>query len=238
MKKISLLLLICFLSIKINSQSSFEGYIDYSVKIEVIGDSIFNGINKQQLINKLKEEGVLPNDTVTYFYSKTGDYLSIFKVGEVSIVNTYLSSRKLLFTFLGESDIVSAIDVTIDVEEKMGFKPQIKLLENNVRVGNYDCRCVEIIWKSGSYRYYYSPDFLEIDPQLYLGYQYDQWYNYLKISGVLPVAIEKRVNNLYKVTYVLGKYLHYELDKSMFELPEMKEEKSFSNINKRTFILE
>lgn len=79
---------------------------------------------------------------------------------------------------------------------------------------------------------------MKIDSQLYLGYQHDQWYNYLKISGVLPIAIEKQVNNLYKVTYVLGKYLYYEPDESMFELPEMKEEKSFSNINKKIFILE
>ncbi len=114
MKKI-ILFLVLSLFIKGNAQS-FEGKLEYVVRIEILGDSLFQGISKKKLIEKLNSQGEMPIDTLNYIYSAKGDFVSIWKYGNIDMVSNYIKNDNLLYNFVGDLNIVSAIDVTIDLE--------------------------------------------------------------------------------------------------------------------------
>ncbi len=231
----ALLILFCYQS---QSQTKVTKLV-YDVKNEIIGDSVFNGVNKSVLLDKLKSEGSIPSDTINYFYNKKGDFVSFSSYNNIDFINTYINKDKLIYLFIGNLNIITAIDVSIDLEEKQGSKPLIKLLDTKETIGDYECSIVEIKWKLGIYRYYFSDKILRIDPNLFKNYNYDQWFNYLKISKSLPIKIEKEINNLLKTTLTLNSYNEQVIDDSVFLLPQMKEDKELGKmyLNKKIFIL-
>lgn len=230
--------LIFFVAFEGSSQS-FQGRLEYLVTTEILGDSLINGVCKTSLIEKLKSQGEIPVDTLTYLYSKNGNYVSTSKYKGVDIINTYLKKDNLLYRFIGDLNTISAIDVTIDLEEKFGNVPIVKKTDQKQKVGDLDCFVVEVVWKTGIYRYYYSENTLNINPELFKSYNYDQFYKFLNISKSLPIKIEKQTNNFYKSTYELYSYTKEDIDEDIFILPKMKENKNMSNIypNKRFFVI-
>ena len=212
----------------------------YNVKNEILGDSLINGVSKKVIIQKLIKDGTIPNDTVTCIYNKKGDYVSVSKYNGINYIDTYLSKDKLIYKIIADLPIVKAIDVTIDLEEKLGNKPLVTLLEKKETVNDYLCSVIEVKWKTGTYRYYYSDKILKIDYKIYENFNYDQWYNYLKIAGSLPIKIEKEINNLCKTTYIMNFNVEdSKIDNSIFKLPKMKLDKELSELypNKKIFIV-
>ncbi len=232
-------ILICLLSCKINSQS-FEGRLEYLVNSDIVGDSIFNGLEKKDLINKSIKEGKIPNDTLTYFYSKSGNFLSMSNNEGVDFITIYLQKNNLIYQFAGESNFVSVVNASIDLEEQLGTAPEMRILEEKEQIGDFNCSIVEVRWKSGVYKYYYSNDILKINPELYKDYNYDQFYQFLKIANSLPLKIEKQINNFYKTTYILYSYTDEKVNEKIFNIPKMKENKELSKVflNKKIFVIE
>lgn len=237
MKKI-IVFLIFLIAFEGNSQS-FEGKLEYGIITEILGDSLLQGISKKKLIEKLKSQGEIPIDTLTYIYSAKGDFVSISKYGNIDMISNFVKKDKLLYTFIGDLNIVSAIDVTIDLEEKLGNPPSIKKIDKKEKIGDLECSIVEVKWKTGTYRYYFSDTILKVDPELFKDYKYDQFYEFLKISNSLPVKIEKITNDFFKATYLLNSYTPQKIDKDVFIVPKMKEDKTMSGIykNKKIFTI-
>jgi hypothetical protein len=237
MKKI-IVFLVFLLAFKGNAQS-FEGKLEYIVSTEILGDGMVQGISKNKLIEKLKSQGEIPVDTLTYIYSAKGDFVSISKYGDIDMITNYIKKDNLLYHFVGDLNIVSAIDVTIDLEEKLGNPPVVTKTDKKEKIGDLECSVVEVKWKTGTYRYYFSDTILKVDPELFKAYNYDQFYEFLKISKSLPVKIEKITKDFYKSTYLLHSYTPQKIDKAVFTIPRMKEDKAMSNIykNKKIFII-
>lgn len=241
MKKHILINFIFLICLQSYCQSTPVTLLKYVVKNEIIGDSLINGISKLQLMNKIINEGNMPSDTLTVFYNKKGDYVSISKNNNVNFINTFINKEKLIYQIKDDINIVTAIDVTIDLEEKLGQKPAIKLLEKTEQIEEFKCSVVEVKWKFGTYRYYFSNGILSIDPQLFKNYNYDQWFNFLKISKALPLKIEKEINGFCKTTYTFEVFDEKaEIDNSVFEIPKMKLNKELSKMypNKKIFIVD
>lgn len=237
MKKI-IVFLVLILVLKGNAQS-FEGKVEYVVSTEILGDSLLHGVSKKKLVEKLISQGEIPIDTLNYIYSEKGDFVSIWKYGNIDMISNYIKKDNLLYNFVGDLNIVSAIDVTIDLEEKLGNPPILKELEQKEKVGNLECSIVEVRWKMGTYRYYFSNSLLKVDSELFKGYNYDQFYEFLKISNSLPVKIEKITKDFFKSTYLLHSYTTKKVDKSVFTIPKMKEDKMMRGMyqNKKIFII-
>ena len=237
MKNIIVFFILMF-AFEVNSQS-FEGKLEYFVNTEIIGDTLVQNISKNKLIEKLKSQGEIPIDTLTYIYSSKGDFVSISKYGSKDIISNYIKKNNLLYTFIGDFNIVSAIDVTIDLEEKLGNPPSAKKINEKEKIGDLECYIVEVKWKTGIYRYYFSDSILKIDPELFKDYNYDQFYAFLRISNALPIKIEKLTNNFFKSTYLLHSYTPQKIDKVIFSIPKMREDRTMSNmyINKKIFII-
>ncbi|TCN50338.1 hypothetical protein D0809_23780 [Flavobacterium circumlabens] len=237
MKKI-IVFLVLILVFKGNAQS-FEGKVEYVVSTEILGDSLLHGVSKKKLVEKLISQGEIPIDTLNYIYSEKGDFVSIWKYGNIDMISNYIKKDNLLYNFVGDLNVVSAIDVTIDLEEKLGNPPVLKELEQKEKVGNLECSIVEVRWKMGTYRYYFSNSILKIDSELFKGYNYDQFYEFLKISNSLPVKIEKITKDFFKSTYLLHSYTTKKVDKSVFTIPRMKEDKMMRSMyqNKKFFII-
>jgi len=226
------------LAFQMNSQS-FEGKLEYIVTTNILGDSLINGISKKTLIENLKKQGEIPVDTITYMYSGRGNFLNVSKYKDVGIINTYLEKGNLLYRFIDNSNIVSAIDVSIDLEEKLGSKPVVAKKDKKEMVGDINCSIVEVVWKTGIYRYYYSEGLLRINPDFFKSYNYNQFYEFLKISQSLPIKVEMETYNFYKSVYELQAYSNEQIDEELFVLPKMKENKDFSSTysNKKIFII-
>lgn len=237
MKKI-IVFLVLILVLKGNAQS-FEGKVEYVVITEILGDSLFQGVSKKELVEKLKSQGEIPIDTLNYIYSEKGDFVSIWKYGDIDMISNYIKKDNLLYNFVGDLNVVSAIDVTIDLEEKLGNPPVLKKLNHKEKVGDLECSIVEVRWKTGTYIYYFSNTILQVDSELFRGYNYDQFYEFLKISNSLPIKIEKITKDFFKTTYMLNSYTKQKVDKTIFTIPKMKEEKTMSSMykNKKFFII-
>ncbi|MCB9201778.1 MAG: hypothetical protein H6604_01845 [Flavobacteriales bacterium] len=219
------LLLIFLISTTFSCESYFQGEVKYSVTTEVLGDSLRN----TKLINQLIIDGIIHKDSVSYFYSNSGNYKINYTLHNKKIPSYYIKSDKMLYSFIGDN-IVTGLDITIDLEQKLGNKPKIKLLDYKQKIGNYDCSIVEIIWKTGVYRYYFSKGIMKIDKDNYKNYNYNQWYSYLNISNSLPIRVEHEINGFYKTTYTLDYFKNKNIPNSIFKLPKMTELKELKDI--------
>lgn len=218
---------------------SFEGRLVYQIDYSILGDSLLGGISKNLLLENLKLEGNIPTDTITYLYSSKGNYVSVSRYNNVEFINTYLKKHNLIYTFTGDLSIVTAIDTSIDLEEKNGNKPIIEILDIKEKIGKYECSIVQVRWKAGTYKYYFYEGLLKVNPELFKDYKYDQFYEFLKISKSLPLKIEKQINDFYSITYKLYYYNEEKINYNIFDIPKMEEEKELSEMypNKRIFVI-
>ena len=118
--------------------------------------------------------------------------------------------------------ICTVTDVSIDLEEQMtGIKPAIGKTGDRMDVNGWMCEVVRVVWKSGSYEYYYHPSSFKVDPIFYNGYIYDGWAGYLNISHSLPVRIVKSIDGLGTVTLTLSSYKEEIVNDKIFVIPEL-----------------
>ena len=223
-----------FCTMNLFSQS-FEGTLRYKINVETLDDYLSEEIGDiEDMIEK--------EDTITFLYSKRGDYVSVKRNEDNINWDVYINKDKVLYSLSDDSEIITALDVGIDLEEKLfGIKPSIKLLEKKHKYEEFECNIVEVEWKTGIYRYFYDSLYFKVDdPDIYKGYNYDQWYNYLKISKSLPVIIEKESGGFLKVTYSLIQYSDKKFNDELLTLPKMKEVEEMKNFypNKRIFYMD
>ncbi|MDH6310941.1 hypothetical protein M2451_003805 [Dysgonomonas sp. PFB1-18] len=213
MMKINYLIIALFLPLFNIFAQSFEGTLSYKIDVTILNDSSHLTLNNEFSLNK---------DTITYFCSAQGDYVSICS-NNSNFMDIFLNEKKKKYSLENHSNIITALDVTIDLEELYGFKPTIELLDSIYVFGQFKCKAVQIKWENGLFKYYFDNHYFQIDPEIYQDYNYDQWYNYLKISKCLPIIIEKNYNDAVTVQYSLLLYTEDKFNNDFLLLPQIEE---------------
>jgi hypothetical protein len=188
------------------------------------------GVTEKVLIEKMKDEGTW-SDSIRITY-KRNNFIMYTNVSPAAWT-IYKGETNKLYSFQ-EKDldgICTVTDVSMDLEEQMtGNKPVIGLTGDRIEINGWMCEVVRVIWKSGSYDYYYHSSSFSVDPILYTNYVYDGWAGYLKISHALPIRIVKSINGVGTVTLTLSGYKEEIVDDKIFTLPELIPDKDLNVI--------
>ena len=205
-------------SISVYSQS-FEGVLKYKMNIETDKALEKSGLTKEMIIDKMKEEGLfLEEETISY---KEGNYC-ISSIKGKKIYCIYRKDKNKIYAFEEGTDVCTVTDASIDAETKLlDKKPEIKLIDTTVFIYNKPCKIVRVKWATGYYDYYFSQDFLTMDPELYANHVYDGWAEYLKTSKSLPLQIVKSVNGMMRIISTLEDVQVKPVDDALFALPKL-----------------
>ncbi|GLB52600.1 hypothetical protein NBRC110019_16400 [Neptunitalea chrysea] len=216
---------------------SFEGILSYSVDIELSAKMKEKGMTKETVMVIMDEDGGFP-ETINYKY-KGGNYvLEVPKSGSKSI---YIGAKNTLYSFSKDKpQLITATDTSVNLEHLMyGINPSVTTEETDVIINGKTCKKIVISWSNGTYEYYYSDNYLSMDPALYKDFNYNMWNAYLKISKALPLRIVKKggdesitlIMNLETASYA-------KLDDAIFNLPAMRIDEELSAImpsNQKTY---
>ncbi len=202
---------------------SFEGVLKYKMTIETDKALEKAGLTKEMIIDKMKEEGVfLEEEIISY---KGGNYC-ISSIAGKKISSVYRKDKNKIYAFEEGTDICAVTDASIDAETKLlGKKPEITILDTTAVIYNKPCKIVRVKWNTSYYDYYFSQDFLTMDPELYANHVYDGWAEYLKISKSLPLQIVKSVNGMMRIISTLEDVQVKPVDDALFALPKMTADK-------------
>ena len=202
---------------------SYEGTLVYKTDFQFkISEKMMKmGITEEMMKEKMKKEGSLTDSIKTIY--KQGDYITYTNFSPQSW-SVYKQLANKLYSFQdGEaSDICTVTDVSIDMEFQMtGNKPIIQKLDTVVEINGRRCEIVRVLWKSGTYDYYFDNNFLKVDAKLFENHIYDGWADFLKISNSLPIKIVKSVKGLTTVSHTLIRHKEETIDPKLFEIPEL-----------------
>ena len=202
---------------------SYEGTLVYKTDFQFkISEKMMKmGITEEMMKEKMKKEGSLTDSIKTIY--KQGDYINYTNFSPQSwSVYKQLANKLYSFQDVEASDICTVTDVSIDMEFQMtGNKPIIKKLDTVVEINGRKCEIVRVLWKSGTYDYYFDSNFLKVDAKLFENHIYDGWADFLKISNSLPIKIVKSVKGLTTVSHTLIRHKEETIDLKLFEIPEL-----------------
>ena len=200
------------------SQNSFEGVIEYDVKFKMLEGFEKFGVSNDDFIKNLKSQGEYFSK-VDYYY-KGGNYAFETNLKNNIRKQIYVSKENNIYFF--ENDLVIVSDASIDLETVKGNTPKIQLLDKTELINNIRCNVVKVVWKLGTYYYYYNSEILIVDPNLFKGHNYDQFYRFLEISKSLPIRIVKEVNNLMVTELTLKKFFKKKIMDNVFDIPNLQ----------------
>lgn len=211
-------LIVCLFVIDLNAQT-FSGEVLYQV-----------------ILNPLKQE---VNDTARYLYAQNGDYV-ISTVLNPNVTSVYKAADGALYAIDSISSIVTVINTETDFESTIGFKPTVHLLDSVYSHEGGEWSIVKVQWKGGEYLYFYDPDILKVDAELFKRHNFDQFYEFLKISGSLPTRIDKNVKGMGKVSFEIIDFRKFSPDLSVFKIPNLKAIPGLTSFypNKRLYKIE
>ena len=202
---------------------SYEGTLVYKTDFQFkISEKMMKmGITEEMMKEKMKKEGSLTDSIKTIY--KQGDYITYTNFSPQSwSVYKQLANKLYSFQDVEASDICTVTDVSIDMEFQMtGNKPIIQKLDTVVDINGRRCEIVRVLWKSGTYDYYFDSNFLKVDAKLFENHIYDGWADFLKISNSLPIKIVKSVKGLTTVSHTLIRHKEETIDPKLFEIPEL-----------------
>lgn len=228
-----MLLAIC--SVKLQAQS-FSGVLKYGIDIEF-------GRGVKGVVNQLRVDGNIPYDTISYFYSSDGAYYSEHDYMNKSYLRVFDKEQKRLYNLYKEDSVAIGLDVMLTNRSAKQKRPVLKLHQDSViEINGYQCNIIDVIWDEGIYTYYFKENMLTINPDFYKDYNYEGWYDYLKISKSLPVRIEKDIDGLYKINFTLIGYKEGDIyiENSKLKLPKLIEIKELNGVypNKKIYDIE
>ena len=226
MKILRILFLFCFTTNTLESQN-FEGILKYSVDFEVSKEMEQLGYTRAFLISKLKEDN-LYSEYILYYY-KDHDYV----IETDDYKANYIGKDKTIYTRMRGQNVV----VATDVSKYSLSQPEVCIDESKELILKRKCKKVSFEWKSNAYEYYYSPDFLPLNPLLYESHNYEMFYDFLKISNSLPLRIVKKVGGII-TTINLIEVNESDLNHDLFKIPKMTLSEDLSGLNSKIFTTE
>jgi hypothetical protein len=222
LKKTLTILILLVISFSSNAQS-FEGTLTYKMDFELSKKMKSMGLTKKTMEKKLKNEDTWSDQiTVTY---KNGFYKQMnLSKNKIWIIHHPDSSKTYTFQEGELSDICFVQDVSKDMEFKQfGKMPSVNLLDTIVKYKKYNLKMVEVKWKMGSYYYLFDENYFQTNPDDFKDHIFDGFYEYLKLAKALPIKIIKGGGTPMTITQSLIKAEEKEIDKAIFNIPELVE---------------
>ncbi len=218
--KLLVLILLFSCAFNVSYAQEFEGLLTYKADVEVLPTLKKIGITNEIFKKNMVREGTW-YDTLIIMYDNKGFYRVQFGTN-FKTWSIYRPDSNKIYTIYDSIDICRSIDASIDLETTVTKqKPKIELIDTTVIINNKICKIVRVKWKSGYYDYFFSKNYLPINPSLYKGHIYDGWYEYLKIANCLPVQIIKVTKDMMKITYTLINTKAEKIDTNLFILPKL-----------------
>jgi hypothetical protein len=192
-----LLFLLSFFSV---SAQSWEGKITYQNSYSSTNDHV----TTQQLSTMM--------GTIQEYYIQGGNYKSVMN-GKMMEWQMYLHSENKLYT----KSAMSPSILWNDAADQNDSLISIKINKAAATILGYSCDEMIITLKSGVQKYYYSSK-LAIDPSLFKGHVYGNWYDYISRAKALPLKMVIQTPD-FTMQSVATKAEAQKLDASIFRLP-------------------
>lgn len=205
---------------------NFEGTLTYTFDFELSEEMKNKGFTKEDLKQRLIDEKTF-SEEVKYFY-KDSNYI----IETVNSTGTYLSLDNIIYSRNRGENIVVAIN-TKDNPIKV---INTTIEETDLYILGVRCKKMIIETKHGEYEYFFNSDFLKMDASLYENYFYENFNTYLKVSNSLPFRIIKNINGN-KTIMNLVNYEKKKINDSIFELPRMSLDESYSTYLNKIYII-
>lgn len=228
-----ILILVYFLTSCKFNQQGFEGVIRYSVKLTY--DTTNLSLNRT--INQLKVDGDIPVDTIVYGYRSNGWFYTTSTYKDKSFHHIYNNDEKVLYNIYHTDSVAVGLKVNLpDIQSDLIAR---NLRKDTLVFQNKLCDALVYKWNEGIYKYYFQSDVLNINPDLFNGFVYEKFHDFLNVSNSLPVRMEKEIFGLYTIEFQLIDYSQNEnLDTEMFRIPSLKEFDMLKGVYKNKSIYE
>lgn len=199
----------------------FEGRVVYEVDVEVSEGMQKMGVTKDQLIDKLKAQGV-ELGVQTIWYSADGFYKQYFGPDDNGTYTVYRHDSNTLFYFSDTTDVISVRDASVsDIELEGVTVPIWEWVDTTVVFDGLSCKVLKSTVGRKLTTYYFAEGHLLVDAEVYKGHIYGDWYGYLKLAGCLPLYIESDISGLMTLKHTLLNYQAMAIPEKMFAVPEL-----------------
>lgn len=196
----NLTLLLSLLSIITGFGQNFEGKIFYSNSYKSNNPQMTD----QQWTSML-------GSTQEYFI-KDGNYKSISN-GNLLQWLLFISKENKLYTKMANSETALWNDSTIQGDEILNVKEN----KNAIEILGYKCDEIIFTCKSGIQKYYFNSK-LSVDPKLFVGHKFGNWFDYLSKSNALPLKSIIETAQ-FTIQSVATSVTPMKLSQNLFELP-------------------
>lgn len=112
--------------------------------------------------------------------------------------------------------------VTLDTKKYMDEFVEIIESEEVETILDIECSIMTVKSKFGETKIWYNKDHFKMNPKLYEEHKFSHWNEILKITGCLPLKIEKS-GLMGNISQTILEFKAETVEGSVFELPEFKE---------------
>lgn len=199
MKKL-LSIMITALTMAVYGQT-FQGKIIYQNKY----DSKIPNVSGEQLT-------AMMGGTQEYII-KNGDYKSTTN-GSMMQWQLYRNKDNKLYSKMANSETIFYNDGNTNADEVLN----VEVKKSAEKILGYSCDEVILTCKSGIQRYFYNSK-LNVNPNLFTGHLFGNWYEYIKVANALPLKMIVE-NPQFTLTSTATEVKEMKLDDKEFSLPE------------------
>ncbi len=197
-----LVLIIVLLNSFISVSQNFEGKIIYQNTYE----SKTSGVSNEQL-NLLM-------GTLQEYVIKGGNYKSTFN-GQFNQFQLYRSIENKLYNKFSNAEALFWSDGTIEGEKVV----DLNIIKDKETILGINCNELTMKTTKGIYIYYYNAKY-SINPELYKGHLFGNWYFYVKESKAVPLKIIMDTPEFKSISTAI-KVDEYKVEDTYFELPKL-----------------
>lgn len=200
--KITVTILFCFIVLFANAQT-FEGEITYRNSYQ------------SKLTNLKSEQLNAMMGTKQDYYIKGSNYKSLFN-GAFTKMQLYKASENKSYTLTGKNDTLYWEDYSTNKDEAVKYELQ----KNADTVLGIACD-VLIIQANKSKTYFYFNSKYSVNPELFKGHNYGNWYYIISKTKGLPLKTVYETDQ-FILTSIATEIKEQKLEDNFFEIPDKK----------------
>jgi hypothetical protein len=197
-----LVLIIALLTSVMSISQSFEGKIIYQNTYESKTPNVGNG-QLNLLMGTLQE-----------YVIKGGNYKSTFN-GQFNQFQLYRSIENKLYNKFSNAEALFWSDGAIEGEKVI----DLNIIKNKETILGMSCDELTMKTIKGVYIYYYNAKY-SINPDLYKGHFFGNWYFYVKESKAVPLRIIMDTPEFKSISTAI-KIEEHKVEDTYFELPKL-----------------
>ena len=200
-KKILIIIFVVITVISLKAQT-FEGYVVYENAVE---SKNINIANEQVL--------AMVGSIQKSFYNKKGDYLNAIQGGMVRM-QYYQSYNNTLYNLFTSNDTLYSKDATLNNDLAVDYVITKKI----EKINGLDCDEIKITSKNTIITYYYTSKY-PIEPSLYQGHKFGNWYYAVSKTKALPLKMIIETPQ-FILTSTIVEIKEEKINPTIFEIPK------------------